>query len=238
MKSFSGFPSRMSFTPLPNLFFSALLPKIEDMAELKVTLHIFWTLYQKRGYPKFITYQELLGDKTLMSGMGGETGSPAELLKHGLELANHRGTILHLTLEKDGKREDLYFLNTETDRRAVAKLKSGELSLGGALPREEPAVMSTEPPNIFALYEQNIGMLTPMIADELREAEKLYPASWIEDAFKEAVALNKRSCRYILRILERWAVEGKDDGESGRDSKTKHGSERYFKGRYGHLVQR
>ena len=34
-------------------------------------------------------------------------------------------------------------------------------------------------------------MLTPLIADELREAEKQYPESWIKDAIKEAVALKQ-----------------------------------------------
>ena len=42
-------------------------------------------------------------------------------------------------------------------------------------------------------------MLTPMIADELREAEKLYPPDWIRDAIKEAVIHNKRKSEYIAR---------------------------------------
>jgi len=80
-------------------------------------------------------------------------------------------------------------------------------------------------------------MITPMIAEELQEAEKLYPPRWIEEALKEAVTLNKRSWRYIARILERWASEGKDSGEYKRDVK-KDGPDKYVKGKYGHLVQR
>ena len=91
--------------------------------------------------------------------------------------------------------------------------------------------------NIFVLYEQNIGMITPMIAEELQEAEKLYPPGWIEEAFKEAVTLNKRSWRYIARILERWASEGKDSGEYKRDIK-KDDPDKYIKGKYGHMVRR
>jgi DnaD/phage-associated family protein len=206
------------------------LPKIDDLAELKTTLHIFWTLYQRRGYPKFVTYGELLGDKALMKGIG-----DGEALCQGLERAASRGTLLHLILDREGKKEDLYFLNTEADREAVAKIERGEISLG-ALPHREPYLETQEPPNIFALYEENIGMLTPMIAEELKEAEKLYPASWIESAFKEAVTRNKRSWRYISRILERWASEGKEYGEPGRESKED--TDKYFKGRYGHLVKR
>lgn len=51
MKQFSGFPAKMQFTPVPNSFFSTLLPQISDIAELKTTLHIFRALYHKRGYP-------------------------------------------------------------------------------------------------------------------------------------------------------------------------------------------
>ena len=58
-----------------------------------------------------------------------------------------------------------------------------------------------------------------MIADELREAEELYPEDWIEDAFREAVGQNKRSWRYIARILERWEHEGRGHGQPGRHSK-------------------
>ena len=72
-------------------------------------------------------------------------------------------------------------------------------------------------PNVFVLYEQNIGMLTPMIAEELRDAEKHYPEDWIPEAFREAVELNKRSWRYVLRILERWRAEGKDAGKAAAE---------------------
>jgi DnaD/phage-associated family protein len=81
-------------------------------------------------------------------------------------------------------------------------------------------------------------MLTPIIAEQLQEAEELYPAEWIESAFKEAVGLNKRSWRYIARILERWAIEGKDDGKLGRDFKKEDDREKYIRGKYGHMVKR
>lgn len=230
MKAFSGFPQRMRFTPLPNIFFSQLLPQIDDIAELKITLHIFWALYEKRGYPKFVTYGELLGDKTLMMGLG-----DGQALRHGLERAISRGSLIRLTLDRERGSDELYFLNTAGDRQALAKIERGEIDLG-ALPRREPYQGIDEQPNIFTLYEENIGMLTPMIAEELKEAEQLYPASWIEEAFKEAVSRNKRSWRYISRILERWAAEGKEHGEPGRDSKED--TKKYFKGRYGHLVRR
>jgi len=230
---FLGFPNKSPLTPLPDLFFSALLPQISSLAELKLILHIFWLLYQKREPLKFITYKELVADKTLMEGMGGVSGS-TELLRDALESAVNRGVLLHLASDRERELQDLYFINTESNRRVVNKLQSGELSLADALLQEKP-YMKEEKPNIFALYEQNIGLLTPMIAEELKEAEKLYPASWIEEAFKEATSLNKRSWRYIARILERWSSEGKGSGEFRRDFKKKGAT---FKERYGHLVRR
>ncbi len=98
MKAFSGFPARSKFTPIPNLFFSAVLPQIDDLAELKVTLHVFWAVYQKRGYPRFVTYRELLGDPEVTRGPGTEQAR-AEQLRRGLDLAAARGTLLHLPLE-------------------------------------------------------------------------------------------------------------------------------------------
>jgi len=95
--------------------------------------------------------------------------------------------------------------------------------------------VEVERPNIFALYEQNIGLLQPLIAEELREAEKTYPAAWIEEAFKIAVERNARNWRYIKAILERWTREGKDDGAPKRGSKEDR--YRYIKGEYADYIE-
>jgi DNA replication protein len=238
MKQFSGFPARMKYTSIPNLFFSQLLPRIDDIAELKTTLHIFSLLYAKKGYPRFATYHELLSNKSLMSSLGGGEKPAGEVLGDALEMAVRRGTILHLVVDKDGTAEDVYFLNTEPDRRAVARIQNGELALAGlkAGRHSQPDVDTEPPPDIFTLYEQNVGMLNPMVAEWLKEAEKLYPEAWIRDAIKEAVSLNKRSWRYIDRILERWSAEGRGDGTYRGHSKTD--TDKYSKQKYGHMVKR
>ena len=237
MKQFSGFPAKMQFTPLPNFFFGRLLPQINDIAELKTTLHIFEALYRKLGYPRFTTYKELLNNASLMSSLRGVAQPPDEVLRNALEMATKRGTILHLVLDRDGVPEDIYFLNTEANRQIVTKIQDGELLLSGLKAEGQTYIEVEEQPDIFTLYEQNIGMLTPMIAEELREAEKLYPKNWINDAIKEAVALNKRNWRYISRILENWSTEGRSDGTYRRDSK-KTDPDKYIKGKYGHMVRR
>ena len=240
MKQFSGFPAKMQFTSIPNVFFSTLLPQISDIAELKVTLHIFWSLYRKRGYPRFTTYGELLSNASLMSSLREGTKSPDEVLRKALEMAIKRGTILHIVLDRDEAPEDIYFLNTESDNQIIAKIQNGEFHLPGLKTKGHAYidVEAEERPDIFTLYEQNIGMLTPMIADELREADRIYPADWIHDAIKEAVALNKRNWRYISAILERWTSEGRKDGTYQRDSTKKTDPDKYIKGKYGHMVRR
>lgn len=237
MKQFIGFPAKAQYTSVPNAFFSSLLPQISDMAELKTTLHIFWTLYQKRGYPRFTTYRELLGSTSLMSSLREGSKPQAEVLRSALEMATKRGTILHIVLEREGVPEDIYFLNTESDRQVVAKIQSGEFQLSGLEAKESTYVNTEERPDIFTLYEQNIGMLTPMVAEELREAEKLYPKSWIKDAIKEAVSHSKRKWSYISAILERWLTEGRSDGTYQRNVK-KTDPDKYIKGKYGHMVRR
>jgi len=238
MKQFGGFPARMEFTPLPNLFFSTLLPQINDITELKVTLHILGELYRKQGYPRFVTYRELLGNTSLRNSLSETTKAPEEALRSALEMATRRGIFLHLVLDRDGVPEDIYFLNTQSHRQTMAKIQNGELNLSGLKAMGQTYVETEEQPDIFTLYEQNIGMLTPMIAEELREVEKLYPATWIKDAIKEAVSLNKRNWRYIARILERWSLEGRDSGAYRRDSAKKPGPDKYIKQKYGHMVRR
>lgn len=232
MKTFAGFPARAQVTPLPNLFFTQLLPQIDDLAELKITLHLFWLLQHRKGYPRLVTYRELLGDATLMQSLG-----TSAALEQGLRRAVQRGTLLALTLSRGEQKEEVYLLNTEGDRQAAQHLKGETFPLSIA-PQPEVSAPVGPKPNIFTLYEENIGLVTPLLADELQEAEKLYPPAWIEEAFKEAVDHNKRNWRYISRILERWAREGKGHGKPGRDSKEEADRDKYIRGRYGHLVRR
>ncbi|MBI2831669.1 MAG: DnaD domain protein [Chloroflexi bacterium] len=239
MKQFAGFPARMQFTSIPNFFFSTVLPQMTDMAELKTTLHIFEVLYRKRGYPRFTTFSELSSSISLMSGLR-ETGKPPEdALRAALEMATTRGTLLHLEMDGDKAPEDIYFLNAEENRKAVAKIRNGELTLTGLkTTRYREEIGTQETPDIFRLYEENIGMLTPMIAEELRDAEKHYPTEWIGDAVKEAVSHNKRNWKYIAAILEHWSLEGRGDGTHQRDSSKDADPDKYIKGKYGHLVRR
>ncbi|MBI2305423.1 MAG: DnaD domain protein [Chloroflexi bacterium] len=234
----SPFSPRAGFTPLPNPFLYHTLPQIEDLVELKVCLHLFRLLYHKRGYPRYVTFGELVSDEALMACLAIE-GDRQGTLRRCLATAVERGTVFCLELKTEGQKETqrLYFLNTETDKRAMERIKSGDISVAGISSVSEPPPPPVPQPNIFRLYEENIGLLTPLMAEELREAEERYPLPWIEEAFKEAVALNHRRWRYIASILERWATEGRGDGETGRHPQ-KTDTEKYTQGKYGHVARR
>ncbi len=212
-RQLSSSQRKTDFISLPDSFFTQAMPKIQDLAELKIVLYVSYLILRKQDHPHpdiiGVTYKELKAESCRLSAELDE-----KTLRQALNSAVEHGTLLHSTLNINGVLEDVYSLTA-------------------------PMYRGHQPPtvNIFALYEQNIGIITPMIAEELKEAEKLYPLQWIEEAFKEAVTLNKRSWKYIARILERWASEGKDSGEHRRDIK-KDGPDKYIKGRYGHLVKR
>jgi DNA replication protein len=209
--SYPGFPSRVRYTPVPNPLFGPILEQIDGLAELKCTLRVIWLLHQKRGFPRFVSLGDVLADRTLLNGMG--PGGGRSEIEAALDSAVRRGTLVSGTLRRDGVEERRYALNTEADRRALAKVAEGDFPAQSASIPETPEPVADRP-NIFALYEDNIGSLSPMIAEELKEAEQLYPASWLEDAFREAVGQNKRSWRYIARILERWDREGRSNGRA------------------------
>ncbi|MFA5316045.1 MAG: DnaD domain protein [Dehalococcoidales bacterium] len=236
MKQFNGFPAKMEFNALPKLFYSALLPHISDINELKVTLHLFKELLQKRGNLRFSSFGEMRSSVGLRTSLSCGERPFETVLSEALAMATGRGTFLELVVTQERKEEKLYFINTEANHQAIEKLKNGELEIGSLKPAE-PAAEIPEPSDIFSLYEENIGMLTPIIADQLKQAEQDYPLTWIKEAIEEAVLYNKRHWQYIARILENWSREGKSHGTYRQDSEKKTGIDKYFKGKYGHMVQ-
>ncbi len=225
MSAFSGFPpGKNPFVPVPEAFFTAVLPEIHDLGELKVTLHLFWLLSRKSGEPRCVSDRELFADALLRRALRrpGDPRAPEERLRAALELAHAHGTLLRVRVRVDGEVVSWYLFNTERSRQAVARLLRGETSpevlvdleglagsSSGAAHGGPTLTIEVERPNIFTLYEQNIGLLLPLVAEELRDAEDRYPYEWVEEAFRQAVQQNKRKWSYIRAILRRWESEGK-----------------------------
>jgi len=241
MKGFAGFATeRGRLVPVPDAFFTELLPQIDNLLELKVTLHLFWLLYHRQGLPKAIARSELEADMELLRSLKTVQGPRRahDYLREGLERAVARGTLLSLSVwEVGGARERWYFLNTPASREALGRVEGRGRAVEELLPVHTVEVVRVQRPNIFTLYEQNIGPLTPLVADELREAELEYPAAWIEDAMRQAVEYNKRNWRYVRGVLRRWQTEGRGHGVDARRAEQDTDPQRYRRGKYGHLVE-
>lgn len=226
MDTFAGFPGGdLKFTAVPNMFFTKLLPQIDNLAELKVTLHFLWLRqYEKKNA---ISREELLTHETLIHGLATITTDPFEALTEGLQRAVARKTLLMAQQQTGSDLREWYFLNSEGGRITLEKMKAGELGVVELTGADIVSPGYAQRSNIFELYEANIGLLSPILADELKDAEMTYPAEWIEEAFKIAVENNVRKWRYIRAVLESMATEGKDNGKFNRTSE-QDSSKRWF----------
>jgi DNA replication protein len=218
---FQGFPEgKARQIRIPEAFFRQLLPQIDHLDELKLTLYVFWRLERMEGAFRFLRFRDLLHDADLLGAFGATPAQAQAALADALERAVRRGTLLQAAVSVEGGEEQLIFLNSPRGRAAVESIQRGEWRFTGD--PQQPLTIYQERPNIFQMYESNLGPLTPMIADALRDAETTYPAEWIEDAIRIAVERNKRSWRYVDAILRRWQQEGRHDrkekGQDRRDS--------------------
>jgi DNA replication protein len=233
MEGFRGFPDGVrAFTAVPDLFFSELMPTIDDLFELKVTLYCLWLVQHKEGETRYVTSAELAADTVLMNGLRDADLPAAEALRIGLERAVARGTLLEVRAERPPQAEETwYFLNSEGGRMAVERIQKGEWVPEGT---DAGVRLHAQRPSIYHLYEQNIGLIqSPILAEELEEAERTYPQAWIREAFRIAVNNNVRRWSYVRAILDRWAQDGRD--RSGSESKADR--RRYIEGEYGDQIQ-
>jgi DnaD/phage-associated family protein len=201
MISFKGFADTETFTQLPDSFFHQLLNEITDASELKVTLYALWRMEHMEG--PFHALCETDFDTT-------ELGITVDEIRSGLLKAVQRGSLLKSVHESDV----FYFLNSPRGRAAAKAFSEGNW-------RDSGKIMSAplERPNVFKLYEQNIGPLTPMIADALKDAENTFSAEWIAEAIGLAVKNNKRNWKYAEAILKRWKEEGRAEKQDRRGDK-------------------
>jgi len=204
--TFNGFTSGpFTMVQIPTPLFTEILPLIDDLAELKVVLFCFWVLPQKEGRYPYLRYRDFAEHAALMAALDGDEQS----LQAALERALDHQILLGVQVRLETGVETLYFVNTVRGRAAVDQIHAGNWQPGDA---DEPVEILPGRPGIFELYEKNIGQLTPMIADELKDMQQEFPAFWIEEALHIAVTANKRNIRYVRGILERWRKEGKDGG--------------------------
>lgn len=234
MEAFGGFgEGKVGFTAIPDPFFSDLLPKIDDLGELKVTVYAFWRLDHMEGVFRYLRRANFLEDADFMQGMGATSDEAEKNLYASLDRCVGRGTLLKANVHLEEGEETFYFLNSPKGRAAVDAIARGEWQpTGDSL---APIDVSPAHPNIFRLYEENIGPLTPMVAESLRDAEQTYPSSWIEEAIQEAVENNVRRWNYVEAILKRWQEEGRYERRDRRD--TEEDRRRYVEGEFSDYIE-
>lgn len=208
--TFEGFRAGALATTLPAQFFTEVLPAIEDADELRVTLYALYAI-ARAGKPLLaLRASEIAAEEPLARLFATRGG--AQAVRRCLDAAVARGVLLALPLE-DG--DLLCFMHNDGGRRLRDRVASGALEPPGGVPiaASEPTPLASRP---AAVYEQEIGTLTPGVATALAEAEQRYPAEWIVEALREASARNARSWRYAEAILARWEAEGRSDEGTGR----------------------
>jgi DnaD/phage-associated family protein len=202
--------------PVPRAFITDVAPQITEIAELQTTLTVFRLAAEGGGLEEPVAHEAILRDRPLRTALR-VTGSPREpdrRIATGLDLAVGRGSLLAFAAEAGTASRLWYYVNTPVNQALVSAMARGAVAPPPVVwPDGDVPAVVPERPNVFRLYEQNIGLLTPLIADHLVDALERYPREWIEDAIAEAVAYNRRSWRYVQRILEQWATQGR--GERG-----------------------
>ena len=215
--TFKGFTDSESFTQLPDTFFHQLLNQIDTAEELKVTLYFLWHVEHMDGAFRALRQEDVNTE---------ECGLSVEEIRAGIGKAVKRGSLLKV--EKD--KQAYFLLNSPRGRATARSIKSGTWN-----PEVTGSVVPFERPNIFRLYEENIGPLTPLIADALKDAEETYSPEWIAETIDLAVRNNKRSWRYCEAILKRWKEEGRGEKQDRRD--TEKDRDKYIKGEYADYIE-
>jgi DNA replication protein len=199
---------------VPTALLAGLAAEVSEIEELQVLLALFRLLDAHGGAEHPLAEDVIERDRWLRRALKleGSPNAPTERIAKGLALAAGRGTLLRFATRAGHESRTWYYVNTIENQTRLQQMATGaappldELRHGDAMPVVEP-----ERPNVFRLYEQNIGLLTPLLAERIVGALERYPGAWIEEAIAEAVAYNRRNWRYIARILENWAVAGRGD---------------------------
>ena len=104
LPGFVGFPDqKMLAVIVPDLFFVDLLPQIDDLAELKLTVYFFWLLNEQEGQMRFVRGDDMRSDRTLLQSLSLESDlrSPLAALEDALERAVARNTLIRMDVETE-----------------------------------------------------------------------------------------------------------------------------------------
>ncbi|MHB8807093.1 MAG: DnaD domain-containing protein [Anaerolineaceae bacterium] len=197
--------------------------EIQDSLQLKILLFAIWLAQESGDEANPLSLQDFYSYPEFLNRIGSDPESIRKNLLKGLKTNMEASFLIGNSLEAVQQGSPFY-LNTARGKQASQLQK----------PAMNDSFKSPVRSDIFALYEENIGPLTPFIADMLKDAEKEYSKEWLEEAIQIAVVNNVRKWRYIQAILTSW----KEEGRNGRDQR--HAEEdykQYTKGKYGKFIK-
>lgn len=201
---------------LPRSFLHRVLTQVEDLAELKAILYVAYVMEETGA--RSVPLERLLsteGEQVVTQRRSPEPGSVR--VQRALDRAVVNGHLLRLRVLGNTDETTEYLPATAENMGLINRLQAGDASAASVLHVDPLRTLELYRPNIFVLYERLLGPLTPLVAEELRHAERLYPREWIKAAMEQAAGYNRRTWRYVESILARWEVEGPPRGTGSRE---------------------
>ena len=101
----------------------------------------------------------------------------------------------------------------------------------------DPEKPEITPGDICSLYENEIGLLTPLMRKNIEESLDTFPADWVADAIKTASESNVKKWSYVAKVLNNWAESGKGEPIKRNKSSPPDDAKRFTSGEYGRFVQ-
>jgi DnaD/phage-associated family protein len=191
------------------------LSATQDLSELKAVLFVL--RLSGTGATRAVPSIELHAPRVARTIAGPHHPEGAEKrVQRALDRAVTNGALLRVTVGPASNRQAYLLPATRHARALVDRLRGDDSDTAIDLGLPAGAEIGVYRPNVFAFYEQHLGPLTPLVADQLRDAERSYPRIWIEEAIIAAADSNTRSWRYVETILSRWEETGAPGPAGGK----------------------
>ena len=204
-RTIKGFPLPDDFASsrVPNAVLGRVLASINDADVIKIILRAVWLLERQRGYPRYISAEDLHRDRVLVGIFDG-----SDEIDRGLQAALEHGVLVEISIGGQVR----LMLNTESAKRATLE-PSLVQNVGNAVGEiedngwDEPARVPSVA-DAFQAYEENIGSLSPMIRESILNSLEDFTDEDITQAIRIAVENESRSWSFVAGVLRRWARDG------------------------------
>lgn len=90
-----------------------------------------------------------------------------------------------------------------------SSLPKGDSLLGGGSPNNKGVVVDSDYAEVAKVFENEIGLLSQFIGEELKDLLTDYPKDWCIEAIRIAATANKRNLNYVHGVLRNWKANGR-----------------------------